>query len=102
MPALVNSSVGSSSGTTLDDGTKVWPCFLQKKSMNCWRISVEVSMVVRILNSLGMGNETNRQRVAKAHAAVGLHASDDYDNQLVQCHQEQEAKEYAQGRQDQP
>src|SRR6267378_3748167 len=72
MPALVNSSVGSSSGTTLDDGTKVWPCFLQKKSMNCWRISVEVSMVVRILKGRGMGNETNRQRAARAHAAVGL------------------------------
>src|SRR5262249_29509237 len=41
MPALLNSSVGSSSGTTLDDGTNVWPCFLQKKSRNCWRISEE-------------------------------------------------------------
>src|ERR1022692_4859193 len=44
MPALVNSSVGSSSGTTLEDGTKVWACFLTKKSMNCWRISLAVGM----------------------------------------------------------
>src|SRR5260370_16894500 len=44
MPALVNSSVGSSCGTTLLDGTKVWPCFLTKKSMNCWRISLAVNM----------------------------------------------------------
>src|SRR5713226_3694594 len=44
MPALVNSSVGSSQGTTLDDGTNVWPCFLTKKSMNCWRISLAVTM----------------------------------------------------------
>src|SRR5450755_839695 len=72
MPALVNSNVGSSRGTTLDDGTAVWPCFLQKKSMNCWRISVEVSMIVRIVNGLGMGNETNRQGIAKAHTAVCL------------------------------
>src|SRR5438552_16615676 len=44
IPALVNSSVGSSSGTTLDDGTAVWPCFCTKKSMNCCRISFAVSM----------------------------------------------------------
>src|SRR5207248_7638362 len=39
MPALANSSVGSLSGTTGLDGTNVCPCFLQKKSRNCWRIS---------------------------------------------------------------
>src|SRR5262245_2410034 len=44
MPALVNSSVGSSWGTTLEEGTKVWPCFLTKKSMNCWRTSLAVTM----------------------------------------------------------
>src|SRR5256885_8313351 len=44
MPALVNSSVGSSRGTTGDDGTNVWPCFLTKKSMNCWRISFAVGI----------------------------------------------------------
>src|SRR5580700_9459172 len=49
MPALAKSSVGSSSGTTGDDGTKVWPCFCTKKSMNCWRISLAVSMVYRFL-----------------------------------------------------
>src|SRR4051794_17083221 len=48
MPALVNSSVGSSSGTTLDDGTKVWPRFLTKKSMNCWRISFDVGMTLSV------------------------------------------------------
>src|SRR5205807_10181465 len=51
MPAFVNKSVGSSSGTTLDDGTAVWPCFLTKKSMNCWRISLDVGMI---------GNPTDR------------------------------------------
>src|SRR5262249_57972100 len=44
MPALVNNSVGSSRGTTLLDGTAVWPCFLTKKSMNCCRISFAVGM----------------------------------------------------------
>src|SRR4029078_213284 len=42
IPALVNSSVGSSCGTTGELGTKVWPCFCTKKSRNCWRISREV------------------------------------------------------------
>src|SRR4051812_38626662 len=42
MPALEKRSVGSSTGTTGLLGTKVWPCFLTKKSMNCWRISLEV------------------------------------------------------------
>src|SRR5689334_9613954 len=44
MPALANSSVGSFSGTTGLDGTNVCPCFLQKKSMNCWRMSFEDGM----------------------------------------------------------
>src|SRR5262245_6505574 len=44
MPALAKSSVGSSSGTTLELGPKVWPCFLQKKSVNCWRISFAVNI----------------------------------------------------------
>src|SRR5262249_6557367 len=44
MPALVNSNVGSSCGTTGDDGTNVWPCFFTKKSMNCCRISLDVGM----------------------------------------------------------
>ena len=44
MPALVNSSVGSSSGTTRRRRHDVWPCFLTKKSMNCWRISFAVDM----------------------------------------------------------
>src|SRR5712671_1194010 len=44
MPALVNSSVGSSSGTTLLDGTAVWPCFWTKKSRNCWRISLALGI----------------------------------------------------------
>src|SRR3954469_1180914 len=46
IPALVNSSVGSSCGTTGDDGTNVWPCRCTKKSMNCWRIRAEVIGVV--------------------------------------------------------
>src|SRR6516225_1438257 len=44
MPALVNSNVGSSCGTTGDDGTAVWPCLITKKSMNCWRISLAVGI----------------------------------------------------------
>src|SRR5437588_2106136 len=44
MPALANSSVGSLSGTTGLDGTNVCPCFLQKKSRNCWRISDDEGM----------------------------------------------------------
>src|SRR3954454_8991481 len=43
MPALVNSSVGSSSGTTGDDGT-IACCFDVKKSRNCWRTSFAVGM----------------------------------------------------------
>src|SRR5437016_3549291 len=46
MPALVNKSVGSSCGTTGEDGTKVWPCLCTKKSMNCWRISLAESTVI--------------------------------------------------------
>src|SRR5437867_2467752 len=42
IPALVNSSVGSSSGTTGELGTNVCPCRCRKKSMNCWRISRDV------------------------------------------------------------
>src|SRR5882757_5011879 len=42
IPAFVNSSVGSSCGTTGELGTNVCPCFLTKKSMNCWRISLDV------------------------------------------------------------
>ena len=46
MPAFVKSSVGSSCGTTGEDGTAVCPCLETKKSMNCWRISRLVCMVV--------------------------------------------------------
>src|SRR5207302_7825541 len=57
MPALVNSSVGSSWGTTLLDGTNVWPCFLTKKSMNCWRISFAVNMLILRMTNDGMTND---------------------------------------------
>src|SRR5438552_5718264 len=53
MPALVNSSVGSSCGTTGDDGTNVWPCFCTKKSMNCWRISAAVGVMVTQFRRVG-------------------------------------------------
>ena len=49
IPALVNSSVGSSCGTTGELGTNVWPCFCTKKSMNCWRISCEVMFLRNII-----------------------------------------------------
>src|SRR5689334_15580265 len=48
IPALVNSSVGSSCGTTGDDGTNVCPCDLTKKSMNSWRICWLVFMDARL------------------------------------------------------
>src|SRR3990172_9387159 len=41
IPALVNMSVGSSCGTTGDDGTNTCP-FAAKKSRNCCRICREV------------------------------------------------------------
>src|SRR5262245_22889045 len=44
IPALAKSNVLSLSGTTGEDGTKWCPCFLQKKSMNCWRISLDEGM----------------------------------------------------------
>src|SRR5260370_6792561 len=90
MPALVNSSVGSSSGTTLDDGTKVWPCFLQKKSMNCWRISVEVSMVVRIVEDLRSWNEWNVQWAMIILPAVRGDGSKNNHHQLEEQHREHE------------
>src|SRR5687767_14961023 len=49
MPAFVNSSVGSSCGTTGELGTNVCPCRCTKKSMNCRRISSDV-----------MGSASNR------------------------------------------
>src|SRR5688500_7217773 len=67
IPALVNSSVGSSCGTTGDDGTNVWPCFSMKKSRNCCRICADVSMGGGIiLEWVGAGKltkvkELNRQ-----------------------------------------
>src|SRR5690349_17769229 len=44
IPAFVNSSVGSSCGTTGELGTNVCPCRWTKKSMNCWRICWEVML----------------------------------------------------------
>src|SRR5688500_7126847 len=46
IPAFVNSSVGSSCGTTGELGTNVWPCRLTKKSMNCLRMSAEEGRVM--------------------------------------------------------
>src|SRR5438067_3444111 len=82
MPALVNSSVGSSSGTTLLDGTNVWPCFLTKKSMNCWRISLAVRMSrirPRLLDN------ADRRRVAVHLAIVGLDAGENGHHRCVDC-----------------
>src|SRR4051794_34861830 len=82
MPAFVNKSVGSSCGTTGDDGTNVCPCFWTKKSMNCWRISLEVGMV-QMADGFGkvasvafgqvfggLGHEPDRDGVAKQPALV--------------------------------
>src|SRR5438105_3388320 len=43
---LVKSRVGSSWGTTGEDGTNVWPCCWVKNSMNSWRICWLVFMGV--------------------------------------------------------
>src|SRR5262249_41606890 len=50
MPALANRRVGSSCGTTGDDGTNVCPCFLQKKSMNCCRMSFALGITTSKIN----------------------------------------------------
>jgi hypothetical protein len=52
MPALVNSSVGSSCGTTGEDGTKVWPAFFAKYSMNSRRIWLELGAAGRGMESI--------------------------------------------------
>src|SRR5262249_48270790 len=43
---------------TLEDGTNVWPCFLQKKSRNCWRISEEETGISssRFMNNATAGS----------------------------------------------
>src|ERR1044071_7855005 len=48
IPALVNNSVGSFSGTRDELFTTVWPC-LAKNSKNDLRISFPVSIVIRLL-----------------------------------------------------
>src|ERR1700694_64861 len=88
MPALANSKVGSSSGTTLADGTKVWPCFLTKKSMNCWRISLAVNMKVsRQACSkspdrawLDSGNQPQGERIAVQFPPVDGHRAHDAED----------------------
>src|ERR1700730_4906054 len=76
MPALVNSSVGSSSGTTLLDGTAVWPCFFTKKSRNCCLISFALGMVSRP-GFLGfLVDEAEGVGVLVHLAAVRLHPRD--------------------------
>src|SRR3954466_5824942 len=74
IPALVNSSVGSSCGTTGDDGTNVWPCRWTKKSMNCWRIWAEVmvkkpakgaGLFTERQNGQGMGRSSGDNRNSK-------------------------------------
>src|SRR5690348_8637986 len=72
MPALVNSSVGSSCGTTLLDRTNVWPCFFTKKSMNWSRISVEVGM---------SGDDADVNGVTVADALVRLDGAQDAKHQ---------------------
>src|SRR5262249_17503585 len=60
MPALANSRVGSSSGTTGEDGTLGWPCFLQQKSMNCWRISFAVGISSSVVDRSFFGEPHRR------------------------------------------
>src|SRR5262249_48423530 len=77
MPALVNISVGSSRGTTLADGTTVWPCFLAKKSRNCWRIWLAVSMRCSGLGNAELLDDAEGQRVLVHLALVRLDPGDD-------------------------
>ena len=50
MPALVNSKVGSSAGTSEDEATCVWP-FETKKSTKAWRICETVAVAVVALEA---------------------------------------------------
>src|SRR5262249_18165380 len=77
MPALVNISVGSSRGTTLAEGTAVWPCFLTKKSRNCWRVSLGVSMRDSGLGEAGVLDDAEGQRVLVHLTLVRLDPGDD-------------------------
>src|SRR5438445_6093591 len=80
MPALVNISVGSSSGTTLDDGTNVWPCFRTKKSMNCCRMSLAVNLLLICLmnpRSRSLRNHADGKRVTIALATISRHRAND-------------------------
>src|ERR1051325_1102002 len=86
MPAFVNSKVGSSSGTTLDDGTNVWPCFLTKKSMNCWRISFAVNIGVRLVR--GGRDKWNHQGITVSLAVPRSKGGKGDEDQLQ--HHEQE------------
>src|SRR5262245_47214051 len=97
MPAFANKSVGSSCGTTLDDGTNVWPCFLTKKSRNCWRISFAVNITDsqeqfgRCRRHRPMGKTMKRskhsldqaegERVAVNFALVGGHRGEDAEHE---------------------
>src|SRR5205809_3050204 len=97
IPAFAKSKVGSFSGTTGLDATKVWPCFLQKKSMNCWRISVEVNMFVRVKGEGRSGNKRNVQRTTKILAAVRCDGGPGDHAQLERHHQDHSAKRKTDG-----
>src|SRR5262245_9200214 len=83
IPALANKSVGSLSGTTGDDGMFVCPCFLQKKSMNCCRISLEEGMTFSRLAGhevrYGQGHEL-RAKVQGASDVVRSRSDRKQDN----------------------
>src|SRR5438132_9666829 len=86
MPAFVKSSVGSSSGTTLDDGTAVWPCFSTKKSTNCRRMSLAVSMQPRFEES----QDANNRGIAEVLATVSLDPRHDNHYQNVDAQEPRE------------
>src|SRR6266478_5315148 len=70
MPALVKSRVGSSAGTTGDDGTNVWPYFFTKNWMNFLRISLAVHITsLRLRNDgrLGKKEDNHRPRLLGFH-----------------------------------
>src|SRR5436853_89250 len=67
-----NSNASSSRGTPLDEGTNVWPCFLTKKSMNCWRISLDVDMETSSQkNWPQMNTDKHRSKTQRVAQAAG-------------------------------
>src|SRR5712691_5553106 len=84
MPALVNSSVGSSCGTTLEDGTNMWLCLSTKKSMNCWRIWLAESMDFLLVGPVFNRPKPNGRLENRPHGSFRAIALADFLEYLAQ------------------